>query len=66
MPWYMQWWVWGLFSGVFAPWLIWSRSIQVAFAKSSQTGFGLWSGLCVFTIPLCVGILFVSHLIVGK
>lgn len=67
MPWYMQWWVWGIAGGVVAPWLTFSKSLKVTFEeKGFLDGLGAWLGMCTLTVPVVLGIVFVFHWIAGK
>ena len=66
MPWYMQWWVWGLVGGIAVPWLIFGKSIRIGFEKSVQDGIGVWSGMCWFTVPLMLAIMYGFHAVTGK
>lgn len=61
MPWYMQWWAWGIAAGIVLPWLTFSKTLKIE-EKGLQIGLGTWFGLS----PLALGIMFVFKLIAGK
>lgn len=47
-------WYWStLICGLVAPWLTIGASIRIAFEEGGLTsGFGVWFGSCIITVPL--------------
>ena len=66
MPWYMQWYVWGLIGGIIAPWLVFTRQLRAAFEGGTQRGLVVWSGVCLFTVPAMLAIVFLVSLVTSK
>jgi hypothetical protein len=63
MPWYMQWWVWGIVGGVITPWILFPKSMRAGFEVGAQQGFGAWSGACWITVPVMLGLMYVAHIL---
>lgn len=63
MPWYMQWWVWGIAGGIIAPWILLTKSLRAGFEEGAQKGLGAWLGMCWITIPLMLAFMYVAQLL---
>ena len=66
MPWFMQWWVWGIVGGIAVPWLVFGKSIRAGFNRSAAAGVGVWSGACWISVPVMLAIMYGFHLFTGK
>ena len=61
----MPWWAIGLAVGIVAPWVLMTGSLRVAFAEGIGKGLSVWSGMCLATVPIFVGLLWLLNLVTG-
>jgi len=62
----MAWYWFALLAGIAVPWLIMGRSILIGFQERGiQGGLGVWSGMCVLTVPIMFLIMWVLQMFTG-
>ncbi|TBZ94477.1 hypothetical protein [Rhizobium leguminosarum] len=56
-------WLIPIIIGAFAPWIVMTDTLRIAFARSVWSGIAVWSGMAVFTIPFMFGFIYVTRAI---
>jgi hypothetical protein len=61
----MEWYVWGLLSGLAVPWITIGKRMRASFETNFQAGLRAWLGASLITVPVMEAFMFGFHLIAG-